>query len=244
MATVLPAGKDTDAVRGQRPRFYHSTANLTTGATHKTPLLPVDAGVADTWYATGALQAVLVQGMIAGIGSAANGVKIEQSIDGVTAHLTTQVRGLTNRSTTISDGEQWSQAVRITMPFWRYTFTNGAGTSTTLVSSVIGITIEEFRDIRHTDLAYAHTAPTAAVTSGAALAANVARKFAMIINDSDTTVYLKVGAAAVLNEGIRINANGGSYTMSEAEGNLDTRAINSIHGGAGTKVLLVTEGVS
>ena len=61
------------------------------------------------------------------------------------------------------------------------------------------------------------------------------------MNDSDSAIYLMIGAAAVANQGIRINANGGAYEMSAANGNLDTRAINAISAIAG-KILLVTEG--
>ncbi len=34
-----------------------------------------------------------------------------------------------------------------------------------------------------------------------------------IVNDSDIVVYLARGNAAVIGSGIRLNANGGSYTM-------------------------------
>lgn len=88
-----------------------------------------------------------------------------------------------------------------------------------------------------------HTAVNVTTSTAAALAANLERKYALLVNDSDTTIYIKLGAAAVLNEGIRLNANGGSYEMSAALGNLVHVAINAIHGGTGNKVLLVTEGV-
>lgn len=87
----------------------------------------------------------------------------------------------------------------------------------------------------------AHTTVTIGVASGVALAANANRTSALFINDSDTTIYLKVGAAAVLNEGIRLNTNGSSYEMSKNYGNLDTRAIYAISSAA-TKKLLITEG--
>jgi len=77
----------------------------------------------------------------------------------------------------------------------------------------------------------------------AVLAANTSRKYALIVNDSDTVMYLAVGASAVLNQGIRLNPGGGSYEMSEKLGNLATGAINGIHGGSGNKVALPTEGV-
>ena len=90
--------------------------------------------------------------------------------------------------------------------------------------------------------ALAHTPATIGIASSVALAANPARKYALLVNDSDSAIYIKIGAAAVASEGIRINPNGGSYEMSPAYGNLDTRVINAISSGAG-KVLLVTEGV-
>jgi bifunctional ADP-heptose synthase (sugar kinase/adenylyltransferase) len=91
-----------------------------------------------------------------------------------------------------------------------------------------------------------HTAATvAAAQSAVVLAANTARKYALFINDSDAVVYLKIGAAAVSSQGIRLNANGGSYEMSFKNGNLHTGAVNGIvvTGAIGDKVLLVTEGV-
>ena len=88
-----------------------------------------------------------------------------------------------------------------------------------------------------------HTTATVTITTGAALAANTSRIWALFVNDSDTTIYLKLGVVAVANQGIRINANGGSFEMSSQSGNLYTGAVNAIHGGAGNKVLLVTEGV-
>lgn len=87
-----------------------------------------------------------------------------------------------------------------------------------------------------------HTAATIGATTGVALAANANRKYALLVNDSDSVIYIKFHAAAVANEGIRLNASGGSYEISAQQGNLDVRAINAISSGAG-KVLLVTEGV-
>ena len=87
-----------------------------------------------------------------------------------------------------------------------------------------------------------HTAVTAAATSTAALAANADRQYALLVNDSDAAIYIKLGATAVANQGIRINANGGSYEMSDRIGNMYHGAINCISA-AGGKVLLVSEGV-
>jgi hypothetical protein len=88
-----------------------------------------------------------------------------------------------------------------------------------------------------------HSVATVTTVTGAALAANAARLYALLVNDSDTAIYIKLGAAAVANQGIRLGANGGSYEMSKKLGNLYTGAINAIHGGTGNKVLLVLEGV-
>lgn len=90
--------------------------------------------------------------------------------------------------------------------------------------------------------AVTHTHPNATTSSGAMLAANADRNYALIQNDSDTVVYIKIGAAAVVNQGIRLNANGGAYEMSAKNGNLSRLAINGIHAGVGNKAILVTEG--
>lgn len=87
-----------------------------------------------------------------------------------------------------------------------------------------------------------HTTAAVATASTTVLAANSGRRYALIVNDSDTTVYLKIGAAAVANQGIRLNANGGSYEMGKAFGNLAHGAIYGIHAGTSTKVVTVLEG--
>lgn len=87
-----------------------------------------------------------------------------------------------------------------------------------------------------------HTVVTVANTTTLALAANANRRYALFINDSDETIYIKIGANAVLNQGIRINANGGSYEIKLSEGSLNLGAINAICT-SGSKKLLVTEGV-
>jgi len=77
------------------------------------------------------------------------------------------------------------------------------------------------------------------VASTQILAANHNRKYAAIVNDSDTTIYLAIGAAAVANQGIRLNANGGVYEILLAD--LNTAAINGIHAGVGNKRVTVVE---
>lgn len=83
-------------------------------------------------------------------------------------------------------------------------------------------------------------AVTVGVASGTALAANSSRVYALFINDSDTTIYLSTSAAAAVNTGIRLNANGGSYEMTGL--NLYKGIVRAIASGA-NKTLLVLEGV-
>ena len=87
----------------------------------------------------------------------------------------------------------------------------------------------------------AHTTATATGTTSAMLASNANRKYALLQNDGSVDVYIKLNAAAVASQGIRLLANGGSYEMSLAFGNLDTRAVNGITA-SGSAVVLVVEG--
>lgn len=97
-------------------------------------------------------------------------------------------------------------------------------------------------DLKASDYTTAtHTTASVTTASGTVLAANTGRVYALIINDSDTTIYLKIGATAVASQGIRLNANGGSYEIGHAWGNLTHQAIYGIHAGTGTKMLLVLE---
>jgi hypothetical protein len=91
--------------------------------------------------------------------------------------------------------------------------------------------------------ALAHAAEAVGTASTDVLAEDAARCYALLINDSDTDIYLKLdGSAAAVNEGIVVKAEGGYYEMSGAFGNLTTAKITAIHGGSGTKRLLVTSG--
>jgi len=77
-------------------------------------------------------------------------------------------------------------------------------------------------------------------TSAIILASNTKRKYALLVNDSDTIIYLGIGATAVVNRGIRLNSSGGSYEITSI--NLTKKAIYGIHGGAGNKRLTIIEG--
>lgn len=86
----------------------------------------------------------------------------------------------------------------------------------------------------------AHTDVTVGTSTVELAAANANRTYLLLVNDSDVAIYIKFGAAAVLNEGIRINANGGSLEVSPRNGNLDTRAVNGI-ASAITKLMLIAQ---
>lgn len=79
-------------------------------------------------------------------------------------------------------------------------------------------------------------AAAVATSSTAVVTANDDRIELTIVNDSDTVVYLALGEAAVPNKGIRLNANGGSWTTQAFTG-----AVDGIHAGTGSKVVTYVE---
>jgi len=82
-----------------------------------------------------------------------------------------------------------------------------------------------------------------ATTSTEIVGTNTKREYLCIVNDSDTEIYIAIGASAELNKGIRLNAGGGAFEMCRSLGNLSTQAVNGIHGVAGvTKNVTVLEG--
>lgn len=88
---------------------------------------------------------------------------------------------------------------------------------------------------------FAHTQPSVTTSSTAVLAANDNRVYALIINDGAVEIYLNLGGTAVANQGIRVNANGGSYEISQRNSNLFRGAINGIVA-SGSATALVTQG--
>ena len=87
-----------------------------------------------------------------------------------------------------------------------------------------------------------HSTAALTTTSAEVLAANRQRKYALLVNDGTVDAYVFLGGTAVANQGVRINANGGSFEMSELMGNLYKGVINGILA-AGTATMLITEGV-
>ncbi len=86
----------------------------------------------------------------------------------------------------------------------------------------------------------AHDLVSVGTSTGELAAANANRTYLLLQNDSDTDIYIKFGAAAVVGEGIRLNLGGGSLEISGGNGNLDTRVVNAICLSA-SKDMLVTE---
>ncbi len=78
------------------------------------------------------------------------------------------------------------------------------------------------------------------VASTQVLADNPNRVYAAIVNNSDTVIFLALGAAAALNFGLRLNANGGAYEIDAAHP--FTGVVNAISSVAG-KLLGTVEGV-
>lgn len=69
-------------------------------------------------------------------------------------------------------------------------------------------------------------------------AANDGRRYLAIVNDDDEPVYLAIGADAVMNKGIRLNASGGVFEMTGL--NLSLKAVNAICS-SGSKNVTVQE---
>ena len=87
-----------------------------------------------------------------------------------------------------------------------------------------------------------HSKVDVAVVSTLVLPAAEARVYVLLANDGDADMYLRIGGAAVANEGIPLRV-GGSYEMSIPYGNISALEINACHiGPSKTRNLLVLEG--
>lgn len=76
-----------------------------------------------------------------------------------------------------------------------------------------------------------------ATASTVVLATSTGRQYAVLVNDGANPIYLGFGKAAVVGQGIRLNATGGSYEINYE--NLYVGAINAIASG-GSSNLTVT----
>lgn len=88
-----------------------------------------------------------------------------------------------------------------------------------------------------------HTAVDVDDSDTAVVAAATGRKYLKIQNTHATIdVWILIGAAAVVNTGIKILA-GESYEMTRAANNVDPQAVKGIGSAAGPAVVLVTQAV-
>ena len=87
----------------------------------------------------------------------------------------------------------------------------------------------------------ANTTVNVGVASTQILAANSDRLYAAITNDSDTEIYLGIGAAAVAGQGVPLTTKGSSYEINWT--NLYQGVVNVICSEA-DKLLIVTEGTN
>ncbi len=106
-------------------------------------------------------------------------------------------------------------------------------------SIFVGLMIASATSAREVDNTV-HAAVTCANTSTTALALNGGRVSALFVNDSTQTIWIAINQTAVANEGIRLSANGGSYYITNSDGNLNREAVNCIVA-SGTGIILVTE---
>ena len=79
---------------------------------------------------------------------------------------------------------------------------------------------------------------TVGTSSTEVRAANTNRKLLILINDSDENIYIALGQTATLNNGIRLNKNGGSLILNDPK---YTGVINAICS-SGSKKLVGIEG--
>ncbi|MHB9134743.1 MAG: hypothetical protein ACYDBB_27045 [Armatimonadota bacterium] len=85
----------------------------------------------------------------------------------------------------------------------------------------------------------------ATATSGVVVPANEERKYLLIVNLSDVTVYVNLnGDTAESATGLPLDPDGGGFIeLTYGYGNLTKTAVTGVHGGTGEKALLVVEGV-
>jgi hypothetical protein len=123
-------------------------------------------------------------------------------------------------------------------------FQTGAETIQDIIDKIAGFqtgaetiqdVIDAIDDTVPTSVGQSPSGVNVTVASTEILAANADRTGAILVNDSDTVLYLAIGQTAVLNQGIRLNAHGGSLVLNKS-GLFSTEAINGIHGGTGNKV--------
>ncbi len=89
---------------------------------------------------------------------------------------------------------------------------------------------------------YVHSTASVTASTTEVVAALAGRKYLRLTNNHATiTVFLRVGAAATLNTGIRLAPAGGTFEMRQDANSVDPRVVNGIGDAAGPSVILVTQ---
>lgn len=86
-----------------------------------------------------------------------------------------------------------------------------------------------------------HTTASVGVASAQCLAANPFATYRLFENDSAAQIWIMLGAAAVVNQGIRLDP-GGSYEMSKENGNLWRGAVRAIASAPASNLLMMEGG--
>ena len=88
---------------------------------------------------------------------------------------------------------------------------------------------------------YVHAAANVVASTTEVIDAEPKRKYLRVQNnDSSLTVWIKVGADAVLNQGIKLGP-GEEFEMRQDKNNVDPRVVNGIASAAGPAVVLTTQ---
>lgn len=66
---------------------------------------------------------------------------------------------------------------------------------------------------------------------------NPRRRYCLLVNDSDSVCYISLGTTAAANQGVRLNAAGGSYEITVT--NLFTGSIYAVSTGASKRLTVV-----
>ncbi len=112
----------------------------------------------------------------------------------------------------------------------QYHKSTGTGTQADPFVPEISTTIEG-----HLDFGTAvNFAVTVGSTSTLIRPAEAGRKLLVLVNDSDVVLFLSLGSAAVMNQGIRLNANGGNIVISNP---IYTGAVFAISAAGGKNIV-------
>jgi len=76
------------------------------------------------------------------------------------------------------------------------------------------------KGIHETITSATNTKVNVGASSTTVLVANSDRREAIIVNDSDEAIYISLSSTAIMNEGIRLNPNGGSLIETEYVGEI------------------------